>query len=268
MHTKQILVAVSGIALVNAQAPPVSTLSTAMSGVLPALPVATGFTGVETIEGAITYDGPVVDGFTGPGGNATVQTNLPPATYIAVLPMTMFYNATNGTNGTTGDNVTDTVITGSITGKANSNGTGILFYVNFAGFPSEPNGPRRIPSMRKQPTRNLQAGDLAGKHGNITTKDFTASYLELYLSTDPSSPYFFGNKSVVIHTSNTTRLTCANFTMIASGALTTTTSSPSSETVTSTSTATPSPYTSAASKVAGPSVPRLLVAAVGAMLLW
>lgn len=65
MHTKQILVAVSGIALVNAQAPPVSTLSTAMSGVLPALPVATGFTGVETIEGAITYDGPVVDGFTG-----------------------------------------------------------------------------------------------------------------------------------------------------------------------------------------------------------
>lgn len=131
-----------------------------------------------------------------------------------------------------------------------------------------PNGPRRIPSMRKQPTRNLQAGDLAGKHGNITTKDFTASYLELYLSTDPSSPYFFGNKSVVIHTSNTTRLTCANFTMIASGALTTTTSSPSSETVTSTSTATPSPYTSAASKVAGPSVPRLLVAAVGAMLLW
>lgn len=65
MHTKQIVAAVSGIALINAQAPPVSTLSTTMSGVLPVLPVATGFTGVETIEEAIAYDGPVVDGFTG-----------------------------------------------------------------------------------------------------------------------------------------------------------------------------------------------------------
>ncbi|CZR50370.1 related to cytosolic Cu/Zn superoxide dismutase [Phialocephala subalpina] len=290
MHTKQIVAAVSRIALVNAQAPPVSTLSTTMSGVLPYLPVSTGFTGVETIEGAITYDGPVVDGFTGPGGNATIQSNLPPATYMAVLPMTMFDNSTNSTNGT------DSIITGSITGKANSNGTGIMFYVNFAGFPSESSeGPfvyhihnkpvptdgnctetlghldptdrgEYHPCENSQP-ETCQAGDLAGKHGNITTKEFTASYLELYLSTDPSSPYFFGDKSVVIHTSNTTRLTCANFTMIASSTTTTTSSSPSSGTATSTSTATPSSYTGAASKVAGSSVIGLLVAAVGAMVL-
>lgn len=43
------------------------------------------------------------------------------------------------------------------------------------------------------------------------------SYLELYLSTDPSSPYFFGDKSIVIHSMNTTRLTCANFMMVSSG---------------------------------------------------
>ena len=40
---------------------------------------------------------------------------------------------------------------------------------------------------------------------------FSASYVDDYLSTDPGSPYFFGSKSVVVHTSNPTRLTCANF---------------------------------------------------------
>ena len=56
-----------------------------------------------------------------------------------------------------------------------------------------------------------QAGDLAGKHGNITGATFQTSYTELFLSTDPASPYYFGDKSVVIHSTNTTRLTCANF---------------------------------------------------------
>ena len=58
--------------------PPVSTLSTTQSGVLPYLPVSTGFTGLETIEGAITYDGPIVDGFTGssPAHKLPSQDNL------------------------------------------------------------------------------------------------------------------------------------------------------------------------------------------------
>lgn len=33
----------------------------------------------------------------------------------------------------------------------------------------------------------------------------------MYLSTDPASAYFFGDKSIVLHTRNTTRLICANF---------------------------------------------------------
>jgi hypothetical protein len=66
MFAKTILAAVGGIAIASVQfTPPVSTLSTIQSGVLPYLPVSTGFTGLETIEGAIVYDGPVVDGFTG-----------------------------------------------------------------------------------------------------------------------------------------------------------------------------------------------------------
>lgn len=41
------------------------------------------------------------------------------------------------------------------------------------------------------------------------------SYLDLYLSTAKGPASFFGNRSIVIHTSNTTRLTCANFTLVA-----------------------------------------------------
>jgi hypothetical protein len=52
------------VALVAAQAPPSPVLlTTTMSGVVPIAP--TPFNGVETIEGAIIYDGPAIDGFTG-----------------------------------------------------------------------------------------------------------------------------------------------------------------------------------------------------------
>jgi hypothetical protein len=68
MLPKSLLSVFSSLALVTAQAqgpaPPASTLSTTQSGVLPS-PTGIPFTGVETIEGAITYDGLVVDGFTG-----------------------------------------------------------------------------------------------------------------------------------------------------------------------------------------------------------
>jgi hypothetical protein len=66
MLAKRFLVAVGGIALVSAQVPPpTGILSTVLSGVLPVLPTETPFTGLETIEGAIVNDGPVVVGFTG-----------------------------------------------------------------------------------------------------------------------------------------------------------------------------------------------------------
>lgn len=63
------VLALGGIfALVAAQAPPAPVLlSTTKSGVLPVIPTATPgatFIGVETIEGAITYDGPANPGFT------------------------------------------------------------------------------------------------------------------------------------------------------------------------------------------------------------
>jgi hypothetical protein len=66
MHAKKSLVVMGGVALVSAQVPPpTGILSTTLSGVLPVLPTETPFTGLETIEGAIVDDGPVVEGFTG-----------------------------------------------------------------------------------------------------------------------------------------------------------------------------------------------------------
>lgn len=44
---------------------------------------------------------------------------------------------------------------------------------------------------------------------------FVSSYLERYLSTQSGPASFFGNRSVVIHATNSTRLTCANFTLVA-----------------------------------------------------
>ena len=40
-------------------------------------------------------------------------------------------------------------------------------------------------------------------------------FLDLYTSSATGIGSFFGNRSLVIHTSNTTRLTCANFTLVA-----------------------------------------------------
>ena len=62
------------------------------------------------------------------------------------------------------------------------------------------------------------------------------SFLDLYLSTVQGPESFFGNRSIVIHTSNTTRLTCANFTLSSSNTTTgnssTNTTSPVSPTLT------------------------------------
>ena len=67
MQTKPFFSVLSTLAFAQAQvaapAPSPSTLTTTQSGVLPIAP--TPFPGLETIEGAITYDGPTVDGFTG-----------------------------------------------------------------------------------------------------------------------------------------------------------------------------------------------------------
>ncbi|KAL8729904.1 MAG: hypothetical protein Q9166_004461 [cf. Caloplaca sp. 2 TL-2023] len=148
-----------------------------------------------------------VPGVTGKLGDAEiVDTNPAGITYTAFLP-----------NSSTSD------IRGFVAGTSNANGTGANFVVQLTGLPDPSLGPfsHQDPYIRGEvppcdPVRpeTCQVGDLAGKHGNITTSPaFNTAFLDLYLSTVQGPASFFGNRSIVIHTSNTTRLTCANFTL-------------------------------------------------------
>ena len=143
-----------------------------------------------------------------------------------------------------------------------------VYHIHERPVPADGNctgtGPHLDPTLRgEQPPcfaaqpQTCQAGDLAGKYGNITVDPFqtryvrrkpgppslyidsnkvfvltcSTSYLDLYTSTAPGSSSFFGNRSVVVHTSNTTRLTCANFTLVSGNTTTPNTTSPSQPTV-------------------------------------
>jgi hypothetical protein len=57
-----------------------------------------------------------------------------------------------------------------------------------------------------------EVGDLSGKHGLIDTTSFEGFYYDPYLSLDPESPQFIGNKALNIHLveKNDERLACAN----------------------------------------------------------
>ncbi|MCJ1254310.1 hypothetical protein MMC24_002125 [Lignoscripta atroalba] len=202
MHSKTLLTALSGLALVSAQVP--------------------------LINGTIS--GPIVPGTTGRLGDAEITENNPVGVvYQAILP-----------NRNTSD------IRGYIAGTANSNGTGVQFNINFFGFPSAALGPfmyhihdqpipsngnctaalahqdpyirGEIPPCDPTQPQTCQVGDLSGKHGNITSNPFQTTYLDLYTSTESGLGSFFGNRSIVIHTSNATRLNCANFTLVAGNA--------------------------------------------------
>lgn len=67
------------------------------------------------------------------------------------------------------------------------------------------------PACDASKPESCQVGDLSGKYGKITSDPFLAEYFDLYTSLKPGSPAFFGNRSIVVHYANKTRLTCANF---------------------------------------------------------
>ncbi|KAL8745897.1 MAG: hypothetical protein Q9190_002014 [Brigantiaea leucoxantha] len=198
-----------------------------------------------------------VPGVTGALGDAAiVQGNPLGVTYTATLP-----------------DRSDTGIRGYVAGTSNANGTGVNFNIYLTGFPSPSLGPflyhihdqpvpsngnctatlahldpyirgEKPPCYPAQPA-SCQSGDLAGKHGNITTSPFQISFLDLYLSTAAGPGSFFGNRSIVIHTSNTTRLTCANFTLTSGNSSSVAPSGTGTGTVTG-PTASPSPFTGSA----------------------
>lgn len=161
---------------------------------------------------------------TGELGDAHVVTDNPVGpVYVATLPESEEW-----------------AIRGSVTGTANEDGKGVKFDVEFTGFPEE-GGPfsyhihvapvpedgdcaatlaHHDPFIRGEDTpcdpsapATCQVGDMSGKHGGIEAgaTDFSQSYVDLYESTKPGIGAFFGNRSVVVHLADKTRIACANF---------------------------------------------------------
>jgi hypothetical protein len=278
MYTKSLLFGLLPLAaaqvtqVVEAPPPPPQRLNTTKSGVIPTLP--TPFAGVDTLQGAIIMPLPPNPGYVGLNGTAVAQTNLPAATYRATLPPSMFNNLIN------------TTVRGFVEGVGTP--SGVRFTVNLTGLPDQArygpfnwhihtlpvpaNGNCTATTSHFDPTNRgelymcevakpetCQAGDLAGKHGGkiAAVGSFSTSFVEPYLSTQVGSPYFFGGLSFVLHATNTTRLTCANFVQVGGNGT-------SGGNATSTG-ATPPVFTGAASKV-GAGAGALVVAIAAALL--
>ncbi|KAK2066480.1 hypothetical protein P8C59_000295 [Phyllachora maydis] len=169
---------------------------------------------------------------TGSLGNASVvETNPPGVVYVATLPATAFTKDLypDGSN-----------VKGQVSAVASPSGIGVAFKISFSNLPKDTTlGPFSYhihvmpvpadgdctktlghldPYIRgdKPPCdfnipQSCQVGDLAGKYGKITTDPFEASYVDYFASTVDGLGSFFGNRSIVLHLANSTRITCANF---------------------------------------------------------
>ena len=241
----------------EAPPPPPVRLTATKSGVIPSLPSGTPFAGVDTLQGAIMMPLPPQPGYVGLDGTATAQTNQPTATYRATLPSTMF------------NPLVGSVVSGYIEGVGTANG--VRFTVSLGGLPSQAqygpfnwhihtmpvpaNGNCTATLSHLDPTNRgelimceaarpetCQVGDLAGKHGGkiMTPGNFSTSFVDAYLSTQAGTPAFFGGLGFVLHSANTTRLTCANFVQV---------NGTSGGNVTSPTGPSPSQYTGAAAKM-------------------
>lgn len=135
-------------------------------------------------------------------------------------------------------------IRGSVLGQTGPNGVGVKFSVSFSGLP-ETGGPfmyhihekpvptdgnctgtgahldpymrGEVPICDATKPQTCQTGDLSGKNGNITAREWSQEYVDPYSATRMDSNAFFGNLSFVLHLSNKTRIGCANFTMVQAG---------------------------------------------------
>ncbi|KAK6443226.1 Cell surface superoxide dismutase [Cu-Zn] 4 [Oleoguttula sp. CCFEE 5521] len=167
--------------------------------------------GLLTLPFAIASDAPVV------------TNNVVGTSYIATLP-----------------DRNDTSVRGAVIVNTNSNATGANVQVSISGLPSE-GGPftyhihefpvapdhncsstgahldpylaTESPPCDPAQEQKCQVGDLAGKHGRMSGPSYSGNYADLYVSTTPDTPAFVGNRSIVVHYANKTRITCANLTI-------------------------------------------------------
>ncbi|KAK0729196.1 superoxide dismutase [Apiosordaria backusii] len=176
---------------------------------------------------------------TGKLGNATVVTNNPiGVVYKAVLPAEAWFKPAYPEGGN---------IEGEVTATAAESGTGVVYHYKLSNLPKEggpfpyhlhvapvpENGNCSVtlahldPFIRGENTtcnssapETCQVGDLSGKFGAITPDDdgkWETTYTDLYSSTLEGIGAFFGNRSIVFHYPNKTRISCANFEKVEDG---------------------------------------------------
>lgn len=174
---------------------------------------------------------PPQPGYIGLNGTATAQTSMPASTYRATMPPSMF------------NNLVGTTVTGYIEGVGSP--SGVRFTVNLQNLPEQakygpfnwhihampvpadgnctatlghldPTNRGELIMCDNTAPETCQAGDLAGKHGGkiMAAGSFETEFVEPYLTTAMGSGFSFGGLSFVLHSMNTTRLTCANFVQV------------------------------------------------------
>ncbi|KAK0655739.1 superoxide dismutase, partial [Cercophora newfieldiana] len=169
-------------------------------------------------------------------GNATIVKGNPEGVvYEAVFPDTPFFKAAYPDGGN---------IKGSIRASTPVGGEGVVFTINWTNLPKaggpfmyhlhvapvpengnctatlahlDPFERGEDPVCDKEHPETCQTGDLSGKIGDITgnQSEFSTTYKDLYSANLKGLGSFFGNRSIVFHYANKTRVSCANFTLVA-----------------------------------------------------
>ncbi|KAF1810340.1 Cu,Zn superoxide dismutase-like protein [Eremomyces bilateralis CBS 781.70] len=129
-------------------------------------------------------------------------------------------------------------VSGSIVASSGPDGEGVHFSVSVSGLPAD-SGPFGFhlhaapvpadggcnatlahldPYIRgadtpcdKTKPETCEVGDLSGKHGALSGESYSASFIDKYASLKPGIGAFFGNRSVVIHLADKSRLACTNW---------------------------------------------------------
>ncbi|KAK3337107.1 superoxide dismutase [Cercophora scortea] len=184
-----------------------------------------------------------------PAQSAPVVSNNPPgAVFKATLPETAFTKTAYPDGGN---------IKGEVVAVSSPDGRGVIFRVSFSNLPTtggpfpyhlhvnpvpangnctatlahlDPFARGEDPVCDPNAPETCQVGDLSGKHGKIPlgVDPFVVTYTDLYASTLEGIGAFFGNRSLVVHFANKTRITCASFESVVSGLPTSTLTSETS----------------------------------------
>ncbi|CAP69398.1 uncharacterized protein PODANS_1_10630 [Podospora anserina S mat+] len=176
---------------------------------------------------------------TGKLGDATIVSNNPVGVvYKAVLPAEAWFKPAYPDGGN---------IEGEVTAVAAESGEGVVYTYKLSNLPKE-GGPfpyhlhvapvpadgnctvtlaHLDPFIRGENTscnpfapQTCQVGDLSGKFGEIRPEEdgtWETTYTDLYSSTLEGLGSFFGNRSIVFHYPNKTRISCANFEKVEGG---------------------------------------------------